>query len=319
MRDTAAAALTVAEELVGNNQKKLEVGVMTRLDVLTAQAEAARRKEALIRAGNAAGQAEDDLKSLLSPGIDLADWRVAITPTTAAALLQEALPDEEVAVLEAFADRADLRAIEVDLAAARLDLEVAANRSLPQLDLTGSYGYSGLSGKQAGGATKNNLDLWGESVAAIRDRDARQWSFGFAFSRPLGNRAADAAERRAALQLESTYMGWGDRRMAVVLDLRGALRNVADAYAATDAAMQARVLAEQQYQAERIRLDNDHSTTFQVREAQRDLFEAQDRETAAITQYEILVAGLERARGRLAQHYGVAWEPDGRLEGELRD
>src|SRR5262249_198720 len=70
-RETAKTALEVADELVQNNQKRLDAGAMTRLDVLTAQAEAARRKEGLIRAENAAKKAEDVLKILLSPGGNL--------------------------------------------------------------------------------------------------------------------------------------------------------------------------------------------------------------------------------------------------------
>ncbi len=314
-RDTAQAALAVADELVRNNQKRLEAGVMTRLDVLTAQAEAARRLEQKIRAENAVGRAEDALKLLLSPGVDLDEWRVAVEPTTPAGVGDEPLPAEEEAIVAAFADRADLRALEIDLRAADLNLAVTENQSLPQLDLLGSYGYAGLAGKQSGGKNKNNLDLWGNSLAPIRDLDFSTWALGFSLSRPLGNRVAEAVERKARYAKERAYVTWLERRMNVVHELRGALRDVADGRAATQAATQSRILAEQQYQAEVVRLENQHSTTFQVREAQRDLFEAQANETAAITQYEVLLAGLERSRGRLAQHYGVQWRPEERLEG----
>lgn len=114
-------------------------------------------------------------------------------------------------------------------------------------------------------------------------------------------------------------MSWLSLRMTIVQEIRGALRDVADAKAATEASREARVLAEEQYQAELVRLENQHSTTFQVRESQRDLFEAQDAETLAIVQYEILLAALERSRGRLAQQYGVEWELTARPEGARAD
>jgi outer membrane protein TolC len=103
-------------------------------------------------------------------------------------------------------------------------------------------------------------------------------------------------------------MTWLQKRMQIVQEMRGALRDVVDARASSEATTQARVLSQEQYQAEVVRLENQHSTTFQVRESQRDLFQAEDVETAAITQYEILRASLERARGTLAQEYGVHFE-----------
>lgn len=317
-RDSAKEALDVADELVRNNQKRKDAGVMTRLDVLNAATEAARRKEELIRAENGVGRAEDALKFLLSPGTNLAEWRVEIEPTTPAMLRDEALPDEEQAIVAAFTERSDLRALEVDLDVAALSLEVAENQVLPRFDLLGSYGYGSLAGEVPGGANQQNYDLWKDSLQSLRDRDFNSWTVGVDFSHPIGNRSADALERRARIQKERAYMTWLERRMNVVRELRTALRDVADAKAATEASTQARILAEEQLQAEQVRLDNQHSTTFQVREAQRDLFEAQDAETAAITQYEILLAGLERARGRLAQQYGIRWEPARRLEGAAR-
>lgn len=317
-QETAQAALAVAQELVGNNQKRLAAGVMTRLDVLTAQAEAARREEALIRASNAVGRAEDALKSLMSPGTDPAAWRGEVVPTSAPALRSETMPTEEEAVTAAFAARTDLQALTVDVRAADLALEVAEDGRRSRLDLVGGYGYSGLDGKTTG-SNDGNADLAGESLAQIRDREFRQWSLGFDFSHPIGNRAGEAAVRRAELARERAMMALLSQRMAVVGELRRALRDVADARAAFAAAEQARLLAEEQYQAELVRLENEHSTTFQVREAQRDMFEARDRATAAITQYETNVAALEQARGSLAQRYGVRWVAGVRTEGAIRE
>jgi len=317
-RETAQGALDVAQELVRNNRKRLEAGVMTRLDVLTAEAEAARRQETLIRSGNSVGRAEDVLKALMSPGTEAAAWHGEIVPTSEPRLRDEELPDDAKAVAMAFAARTDLKALAIDLAAADLALLVAEDGRRSRLDLVGSYGYAGLDGKTAG-ADDGNVDLAGESLAQLRDREFLQWSLGFTFSRSLGNRTADAALRRAELAKERAVMALLERRMGVVEELRATLRDVADARAAYAAAEQARLLAEEQYQAELTRLENEHSTTFQVREAQRDLFEARDRATAAITQYEVSRAALDQARGELAQQFGVQWQPAVGSEGAIRD
>lgn len=311
-RNTAKNALDVAEELVRDNQKRLDAGTMTRLDVLTAAAEAARRKETLIRAENTAGANEDALKLLLSPGSRLDYWNISIEPTTPPELKEEHLPDEETAIAQAFELRSDLQAIEVDLRSADLTLTVAKDAELPQLDLLGSYGYGGVAGNPSGPDSKTNVRLWGDSLQSIRDRDFPSWTIGAVASYPLGNRTASSTRHRAELAKESVHMTWMEKRMEIVQEMRGALRDIVDAKAATEAAHEALVLAREQYQAELVRLENQHSTTFQVREVQRDMFQAEDVETAAITQYEVSRAALEKARGDLAQSYGVDWKPEPR-------
>jgi outer membrane protein TolC len=95
------------------------------------------------------------------------------------------------------------------------------------------------------------------------------------------------------------------------------LRDVGDGKARIDAAVEARKLAQEEYDAELIRLQNDHSTTFQVRESQRDLIQDRNAETRAIVDYQIRLANLSRAQGLLAQEYGVVWIPDPPRPGQL--
>lgn len=318
-RDTAQTALDVAQELVTNNQKRLDAGAMTRLDVLTAQAEAARRKEGLIRAVNSAARAEDVLKILLSPGGDLKDWGVELVPTTPAELRDEPPVDEEAAVQEAFLSRADLRALESDIASAELSLVVARDAVLPKFDLTGSYGLGGLGGNSPGPGSKSNYSLWQDSVESIGHADFPTWAVGFDFSHPIGNRTAEASQHRAELEKQRANMSWLQLRMQIVQEMRGALRDVVDAKASSEATKEARMLSQEQYQAEVVRLENQHSTTFQVREIQRDLVQAQDAESASITQYETLRAAVDRARGTLAQKYGVQFVLEARRAGDRRD
>jgi len=287
--------------------------------VLTAQAEAARRKEGLIRAENSVKRAEDALKFLLSPGGDLKDWSVTLVPTTPPQLRDDPPVDEEATVQEAFLSRADLQALESDVAAAELNVTVARDAVLPKFDLIGSYGLGGLGGNSPGATSDPNRSLWWDSVEPIGRGDFPTWTLGFDFSHPIGNRTAEASQHRAELVKQRADMTWLQKRMQIVQEMRGALRDVVDARASSEATTQARVLSQEQYQAEVVRLENQHSTTFQVREVQRDLVEAEDAETASITDYEITRAALERAKGTLAQRYGVQFVLEARRAGDRRD
>src|SRR5262249_23857616 len=270
------------------------------------------------RAENAAKRAEDALKILFSPGGELRDWSVTLVPTTEPQLRDETAIDEEAEVQEAFHSRADLQALEQDVASAELSLKVAPDTVLPKFDLIGTYGLGRLGGN-APGQTFSNLHLWNDSIDSIPRADFPTWTVGFDFSHPIGNRTAEASEHRAELEQQRANMSWLQKRMEVVQEMRGARRDLVDARASSEATKQARVLSEEQYQAEVLRLENQHSTTFQVREVQRDLVQAQDAESASITQYETLRAALDRARGTLAQKYGVQFVMEARQAGERRD
>jgi outer membrane protein TolC len=312
-KDTAETALEVAQELVVNNRRRLEAGIMTRIDVISAEAEAARRKEELIRANTQWGDAQDILKRLLNPGSDPAQWEVAFLLTTTPQLREDPMQPAEALVELAFDHRHDLRAVETDLRAADLSLEVAENGILPRLDATGTYGLSGRSGKSgsfAVGAESGDGDYenFRKSLEPIAKGDFKRWSAGLDLSYPIGNRTANAQLTRAELEKERAWMNWRILRMNIVHEIRQAWRQVVDGHARTEAAQQARVLAEEQYRAEQVRLDNQHSTTFQVREIQRDLFQAIDQETSALVEYEIRLANLSLAQGILATEYGVVWD-----------
>ncbi len=331
-RDTAQTALQVAEELVRNNERKRSAGVMTRLDVLTAEAESARRQEELIRAKSRVGGAEDTLKLLLSPGESLDDWNIHVVPTTTPEQRELQFPSAADVVRNAFVNRTDLSAQAADVAIADLNLAVAENAMLPSLNLSGSYGLAGLGGNTAilqdptnpfspaiGIEQDSNSRILDESFTQIGSSQFEEWSVGVEFSYPIGNRAARAGLRRARLEKERSLMAISQTKMTILQDSKTALREVVNGRAQVEAARSSRELAQEQYEAEKIRLENQRSTTFNVRESQRDLFTAIDTEIRAVVDYEIAWATLQQVQGVLAQEYGVLWDtPQLADEGPLR-
>lgn len=313
-RDTARTAVEVAQELVNNNRRKMEAGVMTRLDVLTAEAEAARREEELIQAENQLARATDVVMQLLSPGEEVSAWEVLVIPTTEPRLRDEPLPEAEQAIRTALERRDDLAALNTDFETADLNLWLAERNALPLLDITGSYGLSGLGGQFRGTdpvsgqpvfERDSNWDMVDESLTPIFESQYERWSVGLEARYPIGNRSAKAVVRETRMAKDRAGMAISQLRMNIVQETRAALRDVADARARTQAARAARVLAEQQYEAEKVRLENEFSTTFEVREAQRDWLEAIDNETRAIVNYEIQLAKLLQVQGILADQHGL--------------
>ena len=73
-------SLELAQELARQNKARVDVGQTPPLDLLQAEAEVAQRRENLIRANTAAGDAEDRLRRLIMDPADASFWRVRLDP-----------------------------------------------------------------------------------------------------------------------------------------------------------------------------------------------------------------------------------------------
>ena len=81
--DVAEKGLELVTEQLARERRRVEVGVGTEVEVLEAQAQVARREEALLRAEVNVRGAEDALKQVLFPGTDAEVWETRLTPETA--------------------------------------------------------------------------------------------------------------------------------------------------------------------------------------------------------------------------------------------
>ena len=72
---------TLAERLVQDNQMRVEVGTLAPMDVISAQAEAATRRQTLTTAEATRRTAELMLKRLIVPSTEDALWKATIDPT----------------------------------------------------------------------------------------------------------------------------------------------------------------------------------------------------------------------------------------------
>jgi len=127
---------------------------------------------------------------------------------------RDSLPPEsahELAALldRAFAQRADLRAAEARLSAARQGVRAAQARFWPSLALNGSYGSSYSS--TADGSISDQLD------------DRRSSSIGFSVSLPVFDRLATYDQvRQARIQHDNARLALEDQRQQVALEVRRA-------------------------------------------------------------------------------------------------
>jgi outer membrane protein TolC len=301
-------SLALAVRLLEETRQRVEVGTSAPIDLVQSEATVATRQQELIYARNAAANSEDDLKARL--GFDLPhEWEVRVE-TTDSYDMDPVLPNLQESIDVALEKRPAILRQELELARLDHNVSVARNRTLARLDLTGSYGWAGVSGESTiedpdTGEPIKIREGWGDAAQQVFDFDYPRWTLGISLSTPVGNH--QAREQLAASRFERERAGaeLAALRQSIIRDVRLAVRALEDGAAAIDAAVAARKLAERNLEAEETKFDNGLSTNFQVSEIQRALADAQFSEIRARVNYRKFLALYYASTGTFLEAKGV--------------
>jgi outer membrane protein TolC len=306
----------LAEELYRITKIKIDVGSQAPIDIVQTEAGVAQRELDIITARSAVGDAEDRLKRLLNFA-SFSRWNDHVVPTDEVRVEPVAL-DVADGMTKALSDRPEIRSALYNASSARISYDFARNQTRPQLNLSASYGYSGLGGDTRlpgpDGETGTSDDVivpggYGDAFHQLRNGDFRQWSVGLNFGIPIFNRQARGARAAARWTLESSLASMDQLRQNITVEVRGAARSVETARESIQAAKKARELAEQNVDAEKKKYDNGLVTSFEVLQVQNDLSAARSAELQALTQYRNATVAYHLAVGDL-----LSWK-DVRIEG----
>src|SRR4029077_12282500 len=106
--DVAKRSVDLAEQLVKDNQTRVEVGTMAPIDIVQAQSQAATQRQNLATAEGTRRTAELTLKRLIVGGTQDANWNASITPVDRPDFVPETI-DVPAAVRRALENRTDLQ------------------------------------------------------------------------------------------------------------------------------------------------------------------------------------------------------------------
>src|SRR5262245_3106936 len=144
----AEKSLETARALLEQTKTQHDVGVVSRVEVVEAEAGVAQREFDQIRAQNLYSNSQDDLiDAVLGTGLT-ADSTLQIHPTDQP---DEYIPfdiDPETAVATAFETRTEIGLANKDIEQREISLRFAENQRLPRFDARVSYGNQGLAGEQ---------------------------------------------------------------------------------------------------------------------------------------------------------------------------
>jgi outer membrane protein len=312
--DVAQQSVNLADQLVKDNQTRVEVGTMAPIDVVTAQSQAATARQNLVAAQSAMYTNELTLKRLIVSGTQDPNWNVRLDPVDRPDFRPEAI-DVTAAVRRALSERTDLDIAKKDVEANAVTLKYLNDQLKPQADFVGTYGLVGVGGSQLQfepGATGVNRTPIGsipggyvDALSSLFTTNFPRWTAQVNFSYPLGLSSQQASVARARVQLGQVQAQVRQIELQVATDVTNAAVTAQSAAERVQAAQAARELAQKTMEAEQSKFEVGMSTNYNVILTQRDLATAQINELQAILNYRIALVELERLQQTTLQNSNV--------------
>ncbi|MDD8025230.1 MAG: TolC family protein [Acidobacteriota bacterium] len=305
-------SLQLAKDLLAQNQRKVEIGQMAPLEVISAQAQVANIEAQLLSSESSIKAYEDNLRLLLA----FSDEEEKTIKTIEAVDKPDftAQPvDLDEALATAMAKRPDLKMNRISIQSQELNLAYAKNQLLPSLNLTAGFSSPGVSGTviSYSGSPLDGIVLSqterGVSYA-FKDTFAMKypnWNIGLTLDVSLSSFLTKASYGMARLNLKSSLLNLKSAEKTVVNEVRTAVRLLQTTYKQVEAYKVARDLAEKNLAAEQEKLRVGMSTNYLVLTYQSALGSARTSELQAIVSYNVAKTGLERALGTLLENKSI--------------
>jgi HAE1 family hydrophobic/amphiphilic exporter-1 len=292
-------SLDLSLELERNNKARVDVGQSPPLDLVSARAEVAQRREGLIVAETQVRQAEDQLRVLVLDPRRPDFWFARLEPTDIAPPIGPA-PDVDAAVRNALGQRTDLQRTRKQIENNETALALAKNASLPDLRLQATYLTGGLGGTELlrtggfpGTVVGQQFTAFGDVLRQLFAANYPTWTVGFTLSYPLGRSADQSTLVRSGLERDQSVARLRSSELKVVREVRQAAMQLDQNRQRIETTRLGRELSEQRLDAEQKRFEVGMSTNFNVIQAQRDLAVARNAELQAQLDYQLALVAYE--------------------------
>ena len=275
--------LDLAQQLLDENRKKLQIGVMSPLDVVQAESGVASREQAIILAERTIKDNENALKLLISQ--DVREFQDESFVPVDYPVVEMVETDVARSIRAALELRPDYVAAKQAIEKQNIQVKFNRNQLWPEIDLLASYGWNGLGG---------DLGNWASNVGT---RDNPVWSAGVMVTLPLGNRQARANYHSAKLQAAQFLLQLKQLEQQIIVAVDNAVGHVRTNLKSVEAAHAATRLADESYKAEKTKLLAGTSTTFLVLQAESLLADARSAEIRARADYAESLVALAQQEG----------------------
>jgi outer membrane protein TolC len=267
---------------------KRQTGVLTDLDVVTAQSGLATAQSQLITDRQAVENAEDALYEAMGER----EFKTAVGVVDF-----PPLPSTDVSFFVSYKlarDNGPNLAIAQDMIEQlKLDALRAKRANLPTLNVTGGAGWTDT--QHSYGSASNNL--W--------PGPGYNWNAGANFSIPIGMRATRAAYRQARDAMISEQITYDQTDQQLIVQVRSDVRAVTADVENVTATTQAEVLSQKQYDLQKAKFDAGLATSYDTLQAQITLEQARVARIQAEVNLRLALANLHFLEGTTLDTYRV--------------
>ncbi|MCC6539383.1 MAG: TolC family protein [Bryobacterales bacterium] len=304
-------ALALAQKLFEDNKKQVEIGTLAPIEIVSAEAQVARRQQELLTSETGLLQQETIIKNALSrTGVSspsVADARIVPTDKIQVPDVEPVQPISDI-YEQAVQERPDIQQTRINIENAKIGLLGSRSQMLPSLDLQGNLQNNALAGSVnalllRGVPIPRNVDPYfvggfGTALGQLFRRNFPDYSIGFQLNVPLRNRSAQADMIIDSLDLRQRELNQQRSLNQLRVDIQNALIAVRQARARYETALKEQTLQEQTLDAEQKKYALGASTVYFVIQYQRDLAQAQSNVVAALASYAKSRVDLERITGQ---------------------
>ena len=291
--EVAKRSQDLARQLLKDNIKRVEIGVMKPLDVTQAQAEVAAREEAVLTTARAVKDQENFLKELITTDLlELLGKRISIVLPPVPKFKDNVVEG----VAEALEWRPDYRQARLSLANRHINLAFEKNQALPRLDLTASLALNGFDND------------FGTSINRIGSRDQSNWTAGAIFSFPLGNREATGRVNAEKLGVAQALVDLKRLEQSMIVEIDNARGAVMTSRKRIEANEESERLARAAVDAGQKELIAGISAVFEVLQLQDNQATAESATLRAKADFNKAVARYQQLTGTTLKVHGVTVE-----------
>jgi len=306
-------AVDTARQFVGDNQKRVDLGDMAPIDLVTSKSQLATAALDLVTSQTSLAQDELQLKNLISRTgtADPLLAGVSIVPTGTITIPDtDDTPAVKVLVAKAFANRSDLQSDQASLKNTEISNLGTRNGLLPSAQVFVQLSNAGLAGAShavAGQAPTNPFVVGGTGTALrqVFGRDYPSDAIGVFASAALNNRQAQGDFGIDQLQLRQTQLTTAETRNQVEVDVTNSVVALRQARARYDAAHANLALQQQLLDGEQKKFALGESTSYNVIQQQRDLAAAKASELDSLVTFQSARINLDAITGTIIEANGI--------------
>lgn len=288
-------AVELAERLVAENKKRLEVGALAPLDLQSAEAQAASSRAAVIQAQNTLGTQERLLKQLITDRYR-SDWFGVRLEPSGSLVAPVPVVNLQDSWSRGLAQRPDLLQAKLDVEKQGIQLKYDRNQLLPELDVLGSFGYNGAG------------TVYSDSLYDLQQMDRKFYSYGGQLSVPLSRTRVRNTYQADKAGMEQFVLALKKLEQNIMVQIDNDIGTVRANYDQVQATRTAREYEESALDAEQKKLESGKSTTYTVLQVQRDLTTARGNEIQALDNYNKSLSQLSLDEASTLDRLGIDLE-----------